>query len=273
MQQRNRRPAKNAANGAADVEFAKALDAMRVLFPSGPRVPVAPVAPLPEEDIDAANVREFLRFKAGGERGRIRERLQGERWALSVARYLFVDFASVLARVILSEMAYEERYREQLPAVPWVLPRRGTKRQVKGVSLGAVADFARALGPEAIASPSVWRMIETLRSMYATSEATVGDRDWWHELRRRIEGEMAAFGRALVTSGFSGRPKGSTNPRVAGSVKEVDRIAKVVRAKLEQREDDPPSRGYLAASFKAVSKKTHVKIGTLRKRRQRLKRK
>jgi hypothetical protein len=170
-----------------------------------------------EREVDADILADYLRWLGAGKVGRIWEHLDYERWAIGLARYLFPDFPQVLRRVIWAHLLYEQRYRNQLPASP-----RPTGRIRKGAvrwSTGVVAGFAKLEGIWAVCAPQIWGNIRTLGEIYRESATQAGPHT--RRVRKQIEGEMEAFGLALVT--VKGSPPGKTKgKRKAGRPRKPD---------------------------------------------------
>jgi hypothetical protein len=177
-----------------------------------------------EREVDADIVADFFRWRDARNVRRIWEHLGYERWAIGFARYLFPDFPKVLRRVIWAQLVYEERYRNQ-PASPRPV---GKQRQHARLwSTGVIADFAKLEGLWAVCAPPIWDSIRTLGQIYRESATQVGSLNveekakYARETRRRIEHEMEAFGRALVT--VRGSPSGKTKgKRTAGRPRKPD---------------------------------------------------
>jgi hypothetical protein len=164
-----------------------------------------------EKEVDADVVADFFRWRNARNDRRIWEHLGYERWAIGFARYLFPDFPQVLRRVIWAQLLYEQRYRNQFPASPRPVGKQ--RQRAQPWSSGVIADFAKLEGLWAICAPPIWDSIRTLGQIYRESaEGTPLNADekakYAKETRRRIEHEMEAFGRALVT--VKGSPAGRT---------------------------------------------------------------
>jgi hypothetical protein len=211
-----------------------------------------------DESVDANIRTEFSRWARLGKVTRIWEHLGYERWAIGLARYLFPDFAEILRQVIWAELLYEQRYRSTSAPV------RTVRKDARRWSSGVIADFAKLEGFWAVCAPPMWNSIRTLGEVYRDSATKGGERT--REIRTRIEREMEAFGRALVTvKGRKGardrKPRKPRSRRASVAATE----AEIYRRQREIEKDGLP-RGGVKMALEERAQATGEKVETLRKR-------
>lgn len=202
------------------------------------------------------------------------QRVRNEKRLLDEARHVFGDLSLVLVPAISVQLEFEKWSREHWERLPewWPYVVNGPRRGRKGWIHEPLADLARRLGPDAVCPGSLSGRIRNLREIYE-----LAGRQGRLEVRRQIESEMEAFGRALVTT--LGHPKDvkdrsprkprprrpnvvATSQRLAGKQREIERTRALVPGKAWNPEAD---------AIKAVAKEDRVTSAAIRKRRTRSK--
>jgi hypothetical protein len=210
----------------------------------------------------------------------VAEWLRAEKRLFDEARYVFGDIG--LSRVLTDAI------RVQLEFEQWAKRYRGHGRndgstpielgglvRNKGGRGWPLADFARKVGPAAICPGSLADRIAVLQEIYAEAPRMAGSARAAGELRRKIESEMEAFGKALVTT--VGRPKRvrdrsprKRRPRRPGIAATERRIAEKQRA-IERDRAVVLGRAWnpRADAIKAVAQEDNVRPAAIRKRKRR----
>jgi hypothetical protein len=229
---------------------------------------VAPPPPPPtREELEASILAETVREE---------ERLLDE------ARYVFsgIGLSKLLEDAIRVQLEFEQ-WEERLlghthpgrcGATPIEFGGLVRNKDGRGWPL---ADFVRKVGPAVICGGSLGDRIAVLREIYSEAPRMAGSARAAGEFRRKIESEMEAFGRALVTT--LGHPKDvrdrsprkrrprrpdvtATRLRLAAKQREIERARELVPGKAWNPKAD---------AIKALAREDRVTSAAIRKRESR----
>ena len=246
-----------------------------------------------QSKVDHACWNDFVRWFSQGKLDRVKEHLEIERFALGVARVLFVDFSSMLGKIIIDQLKFEG-WQEQTGAAEGKIP-KGPRRQKsfkKGFNTIPIADFAglgaaRSTFPKRIGWDG--ELGEDFAKTFASYEP-IGSMAWGlherirvlreilHEIPRqpklpeidlmseRVKAELSSFGLWLGSTG-AGRPRGrkdsprsrrARRPEIVRQIQQVDALEQEARPSREH--------GSTSRAISRVAKESGEPVSRVKKR-------